>query len=233
MVTGRDSQTATVESDLEETVARYLLEEPDFLLRNPQVLNTLSVPHDCGGATSLIEAQVAGLKRQCADLNERLEALVNNARGNEELAQRLHRLVLDLLESASLDEIFTALYQGLAEGFGADQVSLRVFAEAGEAGDRGLAELMGDAGEVSLFSDLFAGGQPVCGALKPEQGVFLFGERVEQVGSAALLPLAVGERRGVLAIGAKSVGRYHPSMGTLYLRQLSDVLGRLIGRHVV
>ena len=51
-------------------------------------------------------------------------------------------------------------------------------------------------------------------------GMFLAG--------AAVLPLLVGEHRGVLGIGSRNPAHYHASMGTLYLRQLADVLSRLL-----
>ena len=60
----------------------------------------------------------------------------------------------------------------------------------------------------------------------------LFGERAGALESVAVLPLVLGEARGVLALGDASAGRYHASMGTLYLRQLAEVLGVLISRHV-
>lgn len=231
-MTGRDLQRARAQSEADDDVAQYLRESPDFLVRHPGLLNVMHIPHDCGGAASLIEAQVASLKRECQDLSRRLDGLVGNARSNEDLARRLHRLILALLESTSLDEIFTTLYQGLEEGFGADHVSLRLFAAARDAGDRGLAEVAGSSGDAALFAELFAGGQPVCGAVESEQGAYLFGERRDRVASAALLPLSLGQRFGVLAIGATEAQRFHPSMGTLYLRQLGEVLGRLIARHV-
>jgi hypothetical protein len=60
----------------------------------------------------------------------------------------------------------------------------------------------------------------------------VFGERAPRVASAAVLPLSIGDRRGVLAIGSHNASRFHPSMGTLYLRQLADLLGRLLARRV-
>lgn len=231
-MSGQDTPRALAQADVEATVLRHLREHPDFLLRHPHLVHALRVPHECGPAASLIEYQVASLRRRCEELRGRLAELVDNARSNEELAQRLHRLVLSLVESPGLDELFTALYQGLEEGFGADMVRLAVFAEARHGEDRGLAELLGDSPEADRFASLFAGGQPHCGPLPQEWAGFLFAGRAGGVASAAVLPLLIGERRGVLAIGARAAGRFHRSMGTLYLRQLADVVGRLIARHV-
>ena len=228
-MTGQDRPQALAHADSDEAVVRYLREHPNFLIDHPQLLPILNVPHECGGdAVSLIEVQVRELRKRNAQVHEHLTSLVENARNNEELAGRLHRLVLALIESPGLDEIFTTLYQGLEEGFGAHFVSLRLFAGAADARDSGLAELVGDWPQQHLFAAVIEGGKPLCGAIDMQIAQSLFAERAEQVASAAVLPLLVGEHRGVLGIGSRNPAHFHASMGTLYLRQLADVLSRLL-----
>jgi len=231
-MSGQDRPHARAHGDDERSVLDYLRRHPDFLVRHPDLVRELAVPHACGDAVSLIEYQVESLKGHCQDLRARLALLVDNARANEEVAQRLHRLLLGLVESPGLDELFTALYQGLEEGFSADLVSLRVFAEPLHDEDRGLAELLGPDGEDAALAQLFQDASPVCG--RPREAVLaaVFAERASRVASAAVLPLSIGDRRGVLAIGSHNASRFHPSMGTLYLRQLADLLGRLLARRV-
>lgn len=232
--TGKMGAAAAVAADDgEESVAAYLRRHPDFLARNPDVVAALRVPHECGAAVSLIEFQVETLRRQGDDLRRRLADLVDNARSNEEVSRRLHRLVLALVESPALDEMFTTLYQGLEEGFGADMLCLRLFAMPRQPEDRGLAELVAPEHPAKAwFTDLFEGRQPVCGPATGEEYEWLFGARAATLGSAALLPLGLGARDGVLAIGSSNPSRFQPAMGTLYLRQLADVLGRLLVRQV-
>ena len=228
----RAAAAAPADAD-EERVVAWLREHPQFLRRHPELLAALDVAHDCDGAVSLIEHQVQLLRREVESSRERLAALVANARGNEELAHRLHRLLLALLESPATDELFTSLYQGLAEGFGADRVSLRIFADPRADEDRGLAELVGpgDAG-LALFGALLESRQPCCGPPRGPEVQWLFGEAAGEIGSLALLPLSPGPRHGVLAIASASASRFTPAMGTLYLRQLADVLGRLLAPRV-
>lgn len=228
-MTGQDRPHALAHADTDEAVVRYLREHPNFLIEHPQLLSILNVPHECGeDAVSLIEVQVQELRKRNAQVHEHLTSLVENARNNEELAGRVHRLLLALIESPGLDEIFTTLYQGLEEGFGAHFVSLRLFAGAADARDSGLAELVGDWPQQHLFAAAIEGGKPLCGAIDVQMVQSLFGERAEQVASAAVLPLLVGEHRGVLGIGSRNPAHFHASMGTLYLRQLADVLSRLL-----
>lgn len=232
-MTGQDRSQALARADSDESVVRYLESNADFLIDHPELLQILRVPHECGGGVaSLIEAQVQALRTRNAQLHQHLTAMVENARNNEELAARLHRLILGLVESPTLDEIFATLYQGLEEGFGAHCVCLRVFADAADIRDCGLAELVAEWPHRYLFESLLESGKPLCGEIDPQLAQTLFAERAEQVASAAVLPLMVGEHRAVLGIGNRGAAHFHASMGTMYLRQLADVLGRLLLTHV-
>ena len=201
-MTGQDMSQRLARVDGDESVVRYLEQNPSFITRHPQLLQILDVPHQCGGeVVSLIEAQVQALRQRNAHMHDHLTALLENARSNEELAAQLHRLVLALIESPALDELFTTLYQGLEEGFGAHCVSLKIFAHAADPRDNGLAELVGDWPQRHLFAALLEDAKPLCGSIDAQIAYALFAERAEQVASAALLPLHVGEHRAVLGIG--------------------------------
>jgi uncharacterized protein YigA (DUF484 family) len=232
-MTGQDMSQRLAHVDGDESVVRYLEQNPSFITRHPQLLQILDVPHECGGeVVSLIEAQVQALRQRNAQMHDHLTALVENARSNEELAAQLHRLVLALIESPALDEIFTTLYQGLEEGFGAQCVSLKIFAHAADPRDNGLAELVGDWPQRHLFATLLDSSKPLCGSIDAQTSYALFAERAEQVASAALLPLHVGEHRGVLGIGSRMSTHFTSSMGTTYLHQLADVLSRLLASRI-
>ncbi len=232
-VKGPEGVGRAFDDQAERAIVEYLLEHPELFVRHPELLERLSIPHACGSAVSLIEYQVGVLKDQCRELRRRMRELVDNARSNEDLAQRLHRLTLSLIESPSLDEVFATLYQSLEQGFGADLVALRVYGNAIAPGDRGLGELAGTADPTQAhFVNVLESLRPVCGRLRHEQLEALFHDRAQEVASAALVPFAAGERRGVLGIASRESDRIQPNMGTLYLRQLADVIGRLLGPRV-
>ena len=109
---------------------------------------------------------------------------------------------------------------------------MRVFAGAADIRDSGLAELVGDWVHRDLFTMLISDGKPHCGSIDPLVSQVLFAERAEQVASAAVLPLRMGEHHGVLGIGSRNAAHFHASMGTMYLRQLADVLSRLLAPRV-
>ena len=217
----------------DEDVVEFLRRDTDFFARHPDLLAELRVPHACGDAHSLIEYQVEVLRTQGRQLRERLHALVGNARDNEELGQRMHALTLALIECRSVDEIFTSLYHALADDFGADVVTIRLFAPPAADADRGLGEFVGTDGEArALFATVLESDKPLCGRIRGKQLDFLFGHREVVAASGALLPLGTHQRFGVLAIGSRNPQRFHPGMGTLFLRNLADVVTRVLMPHV-
>lgn len=217
--------------DRESAVARYLAEHPAFFLRHPSLVRDLEIPHPVHGAVSLIEHRVHSLRKEAQDLRGQMAGFVDNARSNEELARRLHALLLELLEADRLDELLATLYQALEQRFQAELTSFRLFTDPISRDNRGLAELVGPA--VTLrrpFQALLDGMEPRCGAGDSAQLAALFAERACEVGSVALIPIAAGPAQGVLAVASRDPHRHRPGTGTHYLRQLGDVVGRLVAR---
>jgi uncharacterized protein YigA (DUF484 family) len=217
----------------EESIAVYLRENPDFFDRHPELLEELVVPHSCGGAVSLVEYQVSVLRDQVHELRRRMQLLANNARDNEALSQRLHQLTLSLVECTRLDEVLTSLYQAMGEDFKADFSAIRLFADPVSGGDQGLGEFVGNhSAATELFSQALSASKPICGHFKEQQLAFLFSENAEEIGSIALLPLGQNPCFGVLAIGSRDAQRFHPGMGTIFLRQLGDIVSRVLTPHI-
>lgn len=230
----RNERRRSVQPDgWEERVAEYLREHPDFFVRHPGIVEHLQVPHQCGEAISLVEYQIAVLRDENRRLRHRLHELSGCARENEELSQRLHRLTLSLIACEQVDDIFATLQQAMCEDFLADAAAIRVFASPRAPEDQGLGEFLGaDPSARAIFARLLEGGRPVCGRLRPAQRELLFGERSAEIGSGALVPIGEAPCYGVLAIGSRDPHRYHPGMGTMFLRNLAELVGRVLTPHV-
>ena len=137
------------------------------------------------------------------------------------------------MECRTADELFSSLYQGLHEDFGADFAALRVFATPASPGDAGLAEFVGQAAaERSLFDAVLASDRPLCGPIGRAQGACLFGEQAEEVGSGALIPLGRAAAFGVLAAGSRDPERYSSGMGTVFLRQIAALVTQVLEPHL-
>jgi uncharacterized protein YigA (DUF484 family) len=127
----------------------------------------------------------------------------------------------------------TNLYQSMGEDFKADFAAIRLFADPVSQRDRGLGEFVGTAsGATELFSQVLASNKPICGHFKEKQLACLFSGNAAEMGSGALLPLGQNARFGVLAIGSRDAQRFHPGMGTIFLRQLGDIVSRVLAPHI-
>ncbi len=90
----------------DNSVADYLLTYPDFFERNSQLLTKLRLPHvrDVAATVSLVERQVEVLRERNQSLERKLKELVDVARANDALADRIHRLSQRLIRTRTLAE---------------------------------------------------------------------------------------------------------------------------------
>ena len=86
------------------SVADYLQTYPDFFERNSPLLTKLRLPHlrDMGATVSLVERQVEVLRERNQSLERKLKELVDVARANDALADRIHRLCQRLIRAHTL-----------------------------------------------------------------------------------------------------------------------------------
>lgn len=218
------SETSAQDTGIEADVADYLREHPEFFSHHRELLVELRIPHPSGHAISLIERQIEALRGETTRYREQIEQLVDVARTNEQLNQRLHHLTLALIDAADFTEVMNTLEDHLHDAFKADAVELRLFSTTrlkAQTEEDGASS--GEPG-LDAFTDFFERDRPVCGQLSPKQMDFLFGAQAEEMDSAALLPLQSDDVMGVLAIGSTDAKRFHPDMGTEFLLRLAEVV---------
>src|SRR5271168_2359961 len=117
------------------SVAEYLQTYPDFFERNSSLLTKLRLPHlrDGGATVSLVERQVEVLRERNQSLERKLKELVDVARANDSLADRIHRLSQRLIRAHTLLETITAVETSLREDFEAMHSVLVLFLEQAKA----------------------------------------------------------------------------------------------------
>lgn len=210
-----------------EAVVDYLRNHPDFFEEHPDLLADISLPHASGNAISLIERQVGILRERNADLQEKLGQLMATARDNAQLFDKTKRLVLSLLEVKTLPDIIEALYESLSSDFQVSHYNLLLLGDK-HALPQSQAKVVGIEEANDRIGTLLRTNRTVCGVLRAEELQLLFGDRSEEVGSAAVIPLSHGQTFGLLALGHTDPLYYRSSMGTLYLSYIADILNRLI-----
>lgn len=216
-----------------DSVAGYLARHTDFFKHYPELLESLELPHQTGAATSLVEYQVAQLRERNAQLDRKLKDLVAIARENEALMERVHRLTLKVMDADDLSTLVDHVETLLREDFQADAVRILVFGETDPRLDTpSVLYLSPDDSQLTAFGEFLREARPLCGRLRQEKLSVLFGEQAEKIRSAALLPLDEECRTGVLGIGSFEEDRFHPGMGTVFLKLMGQVLGRSLGQHL-
>lgn len=212
-------------AELEDSVTDYLVHHPDFFESHVEVLAKLKVPHPTGHAVSLIERQVEVLRQQYRQMERKLVDLIEVARGNDALIERIHHLALVLLENPGLAERLYAVQEELRSRFGADEVSLFLFSERDDNPDAGPARWLhrDDAG-LEQFSEFLKAGKPYVGRLRVPQLEFLFGGQAERIASLALMPLGDHGALGILAVGSHEAERFGPTLGTAFLVRIGELL---------
>src|SRR3569623_1279112 len=222
-------------------IADYLRNNPEFFNTHARLLAELRVPHQAHGAVSLIERQLTVLRDQNLELKRQLQALVQVARDNARLNDRIQHFTLGLLEARDLATTLQVVTTGFRNAFHADGVALCLFRHLLPLGRHHvpealtLREVAADAGDNDVFATVLATGKPLCGHLRRGQAVYLFGEQAEMARSAVVLTLNAGSggaRLGLLGVASHDATRYHAGMGTLFLGHLGDLIGRALARHL-
>ncbi|MDQ1091914.1 uncharacterized protein YigA (DUF484 family) [Xanthomonas sacchari] len=209
-------------------VAAWLRRHPGFLKQFPDLALTLVVPRDDGPTASLASYQLEVLRDKNRELSRRLSELAANAQVNERLAVRTHQLTLALMRQHSAADSVRAMAASLQEDFQGDLVSIVLLQPLpGLEQAPWLQVLAADDPRLAPFRDCLKDGEPICGRLQPEKQALLYGERVDEVQSTALLPLP---GLGLIAVGSRDPNRFYPGMGTLFLRMMGESLAVALQR---
>ena len=211
-------------------VAEYLQAYPDFFERNGPLLAKLRLPHlrDAGATVSLVERQVEVLRERNQLLERKLKELVDVARANDALADRIHRLSQRLIKAHNLLEAINAVETSLREDFDAMHSVLVLFLEEARALEPAMGRFLRVANpadeDMRTFDSLLSSGKPRCGQVRDAQRDYLFGGESVAIGSVALTPLGQKGALGILAIGASDAERFHPGMSTEFLLRIGELV---------
>lgn len=213
-----------------EEVVEFLSKRPEFFREYPDLLSRIEIPHTgSGDAVSLVERQVQVLRGQNQRARKQLHELIEIARQNEELARRMHKLALTLMDAAEPKDIFSTLYDNLRKNFHADKVAVHLFAGPAFIDTWAGPEFAGTrAPEQSLFKTMIETREPLCGRMKHQQRVFLFGDDGNEIASSVMVPLHGPEWSGILAIGSFDPERFQPGMGVELLANLGEILSFIL-----
>jgi len=217
-------------------VAEYLQTYPDFFERHASLLTRLRLPHmrDRGATVSLVERQVEVLRERNQSLERKLKELIDVARGNDLLADRIHRMSQRLIRARDLAQTVDAIEASLREDFDAMHSVLVLFIEEAATlraqAPRFLRAALASSPEIKIFDTLLQSGKPRCGQIRDAQRDYLFGAETREIGSVALTPLGPKGALGILAIGASDAERFHPGISTEFLSRIGELVAYALTR---
>jgi len=210
-------------------VEAYLKAHPDFFTTHLHLLESLTIPHPSGQAVSLIAKQLEVIRARYQEMEAQLTALIDIARNNDNLMQKMHQLTLAMLEAEKLQDVEVHLRQVFYACFQADYIAVRLLGSAPPGQDDAGLFVAVDHPGWQHFRQFLSSHQPQTGAITLGQARFLFSEQGPEVKSCALVPMLFTELEGVLAIGSDDPERFRPDMGHLFLTQLGEIVAtRLI-----
>ena len=214
---------APEETSDDQQVAAYLARHPQFFQNHLSLLESLRLPHESGTAVSLVARQIEILREKTERLDEQLEDLVQIARENDALYQRIHQLTLTLLDAKSLEDTLASLDWGLHQLFQADFVVVRLLHPVldGPVMQLWTPE---DHPSRAWAEERSEAPQPLCGKPDPDHAHYLFGDAADEVGSYAVVRLHHAALRGLFAIGSRDPQRFRSDMGFIFLSQMSEIL---------
>lgn len=215
-------QTTTLDA---AQIAAWLETHPEFFTNQQELLGKLHIPHPATGeAISLIEKQVDILRSQNRQLERRMVDLIEVARLNEAAVEKIHHFSLSLLDAHDLNDVLTTVEDNLRNRFAAEQVAICLFRGKGLDFENTPARRVTRDDLANEFGRFLETGKPQCGRLRPAQLDYLFADNAANIGSAALIPLGATLDIGLIAIGSKSEDQFSPTLGTVYLSRIGELV---------
>ena len=218
----------------EDAIAAYLESHPDYFERHPAVLAELVLPHGAGsGAVSLIERQVSVLRKRNESAESQLRELVEVARGNDELADKIHALAVQLIAAGSRRDVVALLEQKLRMEFNADRSVIVLFDDVGvdtSAMGQFLRVMERSDEALGPFRSFIDGDSVRCGPVRDAQRDFLFGQDDCEIGSMALIPLGRRSDLGFIAVGSRSAEHFNPGVSIDFLSRLGELVAAALAR---
>lgn len=205
----------------------YLRANPTFFDDNPDILELISLPHKNRGAISLIERQIALLRKRDLELSNHISGLLGKAQDNEQLFKKTSRLIVSLISAANLAAVIDALSKSLSIDFQVEFHQLILFGEHNLT-PTPHARIVAMKKARLQISSLLEKKEPLSGVLTNNELHFIFEGTSKEIQSTTAIVLSNGSVFGILAIGSSDPNYYNDAIDTLFFSQIAEVLGQLI-----
>ena len=195
-----------------EDVAHYLLNTPEFFEEHVETLAQITLQHPHGGRTiSLSERQLFALREKNKVLEKQLHEMLEFAKENETLQNKVHEFVISLFAARDLTTLQEMIPHLLRDIFAVPHVAMHLW------------QVTPPSMEVLMFTD--SQEKPVCLHQAAHDTASWFGESAKQLHSFAYLPLHAGSVSvGLLVLASEDKQRFYPEMGTVFLQRIGEAV---------
>ncbi|WP_371187940.1 DUF484 family protein [Thalassotalea maritima] len=207
----------------DELVVTYLQDNPDFFLRNPQLVSSIKFADTQRGVISLVERQQQVQRQKIHLLEEEITQLLSVANVNERLFAIYNDLYLQLIASQNLTEFFDCLAQTTTQLLNLSAVKLYLV-------EKPLAiehpVLVNDNCQ-DLLSKRLADSDYYFGRIQQQERQQVFADVA--VGSVVMIKLSEADKtRGFIAFSSVDADHFNPAMDTLLLNQFRTLVAKLL-----
>jgi len=220
----------------DESVASYLMENPDFFSNHEELLLSLRIPHKSGQAISLLERQVSMLRKRNDETQDQINSFIENAKENDELFEKTRTIILNIIKAASLEDLSSLIEEKLKQEF--DASSSRLFFATEEKIEKldSPLYLLPIKLTRKVLGKLFQRKRAYCGTLNEDQAKLFFPESKKN-SSVAIIPIHFHDEKklkaslpGVplLVVASKKDKHFNSSLDTLFL----DFIGEILSAHI-
>lgn len=214
-----------------QTVARYLINHPEFFEHHADILPDLRLTSPViGKAISLHERQIEVLREKHKTLELRLSRLMHAAQNNKNLLEKLVNWTSALLEKRRETDMPQMIVDSLKSVFGIPETTLRLWDIRETDMDSWFTRHI-DENTRHLVNRME---QPYCGKAPGNPDVVKWFSSIVPIRSIALIPLKKDPQSlpfGLIAMGSSDAARFQNDMATDFLSDIGKLASATL-RHL-
>ena len=211
----------------EQNVIAFLQANPDFFVRNNDLVDTLAISHGGQGCVSLVTLRLERQRQRIADLELQLQQLVAIAADNDKLFRIYADIYTALFSCTSVMQMQRILVTQIQSQLPLAAVNLHLNEACFHLKSQYLPLAISAGQLVRIRQKQFAGGDHYFGPVTGADKALLFGQDA-LVNSMALMALGERGEYGLLAIGSANADHYQAGMDNLLLGQLCRIISTLL-----
>lgn len=193
-----------------ESVAKYLNNNPSFLIENPDLLLEMQVALQDNGVVSLTQIQIEQYREKIKQLKSQLDQLIHNAVSNERIYTNYAKLNIEIARVNTVDKLILKLQEYLIDGLGLEDINLLLLKP-----QEGQEALLSEIQHHALFEKKLSKTPFYLGRLGKIEKETLFPNA--SANSVALIRIGDEETLGLLAIASSKATHFGPNMDTMLL----------------